>query len=93
MSDNLALVLLIALAVFAYFIAPILAYLAEERTSRKKFSYSVWVGGGEVNEDYISDIYDAIGVARTWRDCKGYDDVYIEIVNSNHERIGFISGF
>ena len=39
--------------------------------------YSVWVGGGEVNSDYIYSKEEADDIADAWR-AKGYDDVYVE---------------
>lgn len=39
--------------------------------------YSVWVGDGEVNEDYINELKEARAIAECWVG-KGYDDVAIE---------------
>lgn len=41
-----------------------------------KRRYSVWVGGGEVN-DYLLSRREAQRLADYWRD-EGYDDVFIE---------------
>jgi hypothetical protein len=38
--------------------------------------YSVYVGGGEVNENYINDIAEAEEVAECWKQ-RDYDDVSI----------------
>ena len=38
-------------------------------------NYTVWVGGGEVN-DYLLERNEAESLALTWID-QGYDDVYI----------------
>jgi hypothetical protein len=42
-------------------------------------AWSVWVGGGEITCDYITDYDMAIHIAEVWRG-KGYDDVQIEEV-------------
>jgi hypothetical protein len=39
-------------------------------------NYTVWVGGGEVNDCYLNK-KDAYALAKEWRD-KGYDDVSVE---------------
>lgn len=39
--------------------------------------YSVWVGDGEVNENYINESEEALDIASHWR-AKGYDDVAVE---------------
>jgi hypothetical protein len=39
-------------------------------------NYTVWVGGGEVNDCYLNK-KDAYALAKEWRD-KGYDDVLVE---------------
>lgn len=39
--------------------------------------YSVWVGDGEVNSDYINELAEARDIADCWRQ-KGYDDVGVE---------------
>lgn len=39
--------------------------------------YSVWVGDGEVNEDYINEYEIAVAVAAVWKS-RGYDDTAIE---------------
>lgn len=41
-------------------------------------SYSVWVGGGEVNPGYLKE-EDALRIASAWR-LMGYDDVIVEEV-------------
>ena len=45
-----------------------------------KKMYTVWVGGGEVNDNLIADRSEAEAIAQTWRD-RGYDDVHIEEVS------------
>ena len=57
-------------------------YLAQE--AKRYFKnikpyYSVWVGGGEVNENYFESKKDAEDVAQCWKD-NGYDDVYVETI-------------
>jgi len=42
----------------------------------KKY-YSVWVGDGEVNENYIEDKNEALSIADAWK-AKDYDDVFVE---------------
>ena len=39
--------------------------------------YTVWVGDGEVNEDYINELEEALDIASVWR-ARGYDDVAVE---------------
>ena len=46
-------------------------------TTRKCIVYSVWVGGGEVNDYYENELKDARAIAKSWRE-NGYDDVAIE---------------
>ena len=41
--------------------------------------YSVWVGGGEVNDYYI-DRDEAERIAERWRD-RGYDDVVVDEID------------
>jgi hypothetical protein len=41
-------------------------------------TYSVWVGGGEVNSHYLKE-EDAQRIASAWR-LMGYDDVVVEEV-------------
>jgi len=42
-------------------------------------AYSVWVGGSEVNDHYITDLDEAEGIANCWTG-RGYDDVAVEVV-------------
>ena len=42
--------------------------------------YSVWVGGGEVNDYYLLDRDEAERIAERWRD-KGYDDVVVDEID------------
>lgn len=42
--------------------------------------WSVWVGGGEVNDYYLT-YAEAEELARYWKD-KGYDEVAIEEINA-----------
>lgn len=44
--------------------------------------YSVWVGDGEVNSDYINELKEAREIAECWIG-KGYDDVAIEKLQLN----------
>ena len=44
----------------------------------RKRCYSVWVGGGEINDSYLTNA-EAKLLAEEWR-AKGYDDVVIEKV-------------
>lgn len=39
--------------------------------------YSVWVGGGEINDDYINECDTALHIANCWRSM-GHDDVAVE---------------
>ena len=41
--------------------------------------WTVWVGGGEVNDYYLTEA-EANDIAQAWRD-KGYDEVAVERVN------------
>lgn len=47
------------------------------KTVQTNIVYSVWVGGGEVNESYIDEPETALHIANCWRSC-GYDDVAVE---------------
>ena len=47
-----------------------------KRTNTK---YTVWVGGSEINDDYV-DHYTATIIAEQWIK-QGYDDVKIERIN------------
>jgi len=40
--------------------------------------WTVWVGGGEINDFYL-DKSEAYELAKVWKD-KGYDDVCVEYV-------------
>jgi hypothetical protein len=40
--------------------------------------YSVWVGGGEVNDYDIETLHEAESLAEYWREIQDYDDVTIE---------------
>ena len=73
MDTNTALVLIALLAVLAYCSPILLAFIP----SKEKVTYSVWVGGGEVNSYEITSKKEAEDIARCWR-AKGYDDVYVE---------------
>ena len=46
--------------------------------------YSVWVGGGEVNNYPINSKKEAEAIAKAWR-LKGYDDVQIEVITEGGE--------
>lgn len=52
----------------------------------KKKKFTVWVGGGEVNENYIYSREEAEDIAQCWRD-KGYDDVYVEEITFTPENV------
>jgi hypothetical protein len=39
--------------------------------------WSVWVGGGEINDYHLTTLAEAEELARYWKD-KGYDEVAIE---------------
>jgi hypothetical protein len=41
--------------------------------------YTVWVGGGEVNDYYLTEA-EANDIAQEWKD-KGYDEVVVERIN------------
>ena len=49
------------------------------KSAQENFAYSVWVGDGEVNENYINELKEAREIARSW-ESMGYDDVAIEKV-------------
>ena len=50
----------------------------EESEREEVSSWTVWVGGGEVNSHYLQE-HQAKDIAQAWID-KGYDDVIIEEV-------------
>ena len=50
----------------------------EESEREEAPSWTVWVGGGEVNSHYLQE-HQAKDIAQAWID-KGYDDVMIEEV-------------
>jgi len=75
MDTNTALVLIALLAVLAYCSPVLLAFIP----SKRKVTYSVWVGGGEVNSHEITSKKVAEDIARCWRE-KGYDDVIVETI-------------
>jgi hypothetical protein len=50
----------------------------EESEREEAPSWTVWVGGGEVNSHYLQE-HQAKDIAQAWID-KGYDDVIIEEV-------------
>ena len=43
--------------------------------------WTVWVGGGEINDYYIDNEQTAQDLAQCWRD-KGYDEVVVEEVKA-----------
>jgi hypothetical protein len=43
--------------------------------------WSVWVGGGEVNDYHLTTFAEAEELAQDWKN-KGYDDVAIEEINA-----------
>jgi hypothetical protein len=43
-------------------------------------AYSVWVGGSEVNDHYITDLDEAEDIANCWKG-RGYDDVAVEEID------------
>jgi hypothetical protein len=43
-------------------------------------NYTVWVGGSEVNDEYLSQ-QDAVALAQHWR-AQGYNDVAVELVDT-----------
>jgi hypothetical protein len=47
---------------------------ARERMS----SWTVWVGGSEINWKRYTHKIDAERIAEFWREVKGYDDVIVE---------------
>ena len=47
--------------------------------------YSVWVGDGEITDNYISDFEEAQEIARVWRDEKEFDDVQIEVLKVDED--------
>ena len=54
--------------------------IIDESEREEAPSWTVWVGGGEVNS-YLLTKDEAEDIARTWKD-KGYDDVVVEEVKS-----------
>ena len=53
--------------------------LIDESEREEAPSWTVWVGGGEVNS-YLLTKDEAEDIARAWKD-KGYDEVVVEEVN------------
>ena len=53
--------------------------LIDESEREEVPSWSVWVGGGEVNSHYLQE-HQARDIAQAWID-KGYDEVVVEEVN------------
>jgi len=51
----------------------------DESEREKVPSWTVWVGGGEINS-YLLTKDEAEDIARAWKD-KGYDEVVVEEVN------------
>ena len=47
-----------------------------------KSTYTVWVGGVEVNDYYLTQ-ESALQIARAWID-QGYDDVQIDCIEGGH---------
>ena len=45
-----------------------------------KVFYSVWVGDGELTDNYIENYQKAVELARLWRDKYGYEDTLIEFL-------------
>jgi hypothetical protein len=41
-------------------------------------SWTVWVGGSEINWKHYTHKIDAERIAEFWREVKGYDDVRVE---------------
>lgn len=57
------------------------------------FVYTIWVGGGEVcDEYYINELEEAREVANMWRD-KGYDDVVIEKIELDPRTGDFVQSW
>ena len=42
-------------------------------------AWTVWVGGGEITANYITDYKTALDIYKQWQ-LKGYDDVHLEEV-------------
>ena len=68
-------------------------YGLNEEEEEEKELYSVWVGNGEVTEEYIEDYDEAEELAKVWRDEKGYKDTCIEVVNEEGETLRWINEF
>jgi len=51
----------------------------DEDKGEKVPSWTVWVGGGEINDYYLSETQ-AKDIAQAWID-KGYDEVVVEEMN------------
>ena len=48
-----------------------------EREDKEMSKWSVWVGGGEINDYHLTTLAEAEELAQIWKD-KGYDEVAIE---------------
>jgi hypothetical protein len=48
-----------------------------EREDKAMNKWSVWVGGGEINDYHLTTLAEAEELAQIWKD-KGYDEVAIE---------------
>ena len=55
----------------------VIAGLVIEREDKEMSKWSVWVGGGEINDYHLTTLAEAEELAQIWKD-KGYDEVAIE---------------
>ena len=76
-----------------YFSDELLEEYGLNEEEEEKELYSVWVGDGEVTEEYIEDYDEAEELAKVWRDEKGYKDTCIEVVNEEGETLRWINEF
>ena len=63
--------------------APTVGTVPRNAKTRGKImsKWSVWVGGGEVNDYHLTTFAEAEELAQDWKN-KGYDDVAIEEINA-----------
>lgn len=65
----------------------------EEDEEEETELYSVWVGDGEITDNYMEDYEEAVELAKVWRDEKGHKDTCIEVVNEDGDHKRFIAEF
>ena len=76
METSIALIIIAVLAVVAFAVVPMLENILSPKV---EVYYTVWVGGGEINDYLTPKLETAINVAREWANA-GYDDVIVETI-------------